>query len=221
MHTDIRRGGRKKQDLLRKQTFERLTKHLIPSMWRTAFRLTGNRDMADDLIQDTCIKAFKSFHQYEMGTNYRAWIFKILRNLWRDNIRKEARAPFKCWDDDEVNRANAHNRCEPEQECQSEEVYTKTLEAISRLSPPVRLVVCFSLLDGLSYQEIADIANIPIGTVRSRLSRGRSQLQDELRTHYFNDDLKETVTFNVPEAPSEKKVIENDANDCSRKELLT
>lgn len=176
--------------------------------------------MADDLAQDACTKAFKSFDQYEKDTNYKAWIFKILTNIWKDSIRKEARAPFNSWDEDEIEKATAHDRHEPAFECQNREFYNHAIEAIARLSPPVRVVVCFSLLDGLSYQEIADIANIPIGTVRSRLSRGRRQLQSELKAHRFVDDRKETVGYLVPKINLQKKT-ESNGNNIAKTEMLT
>lgn len=208
----MRIGGQRTNVSARHNMFDRFTKELTPALWRTAYRMTGNREAADDLFQDTCIKAYKSFDQYEAGTNYKAWLFRILTNTWKDGLRKQARTPTTSWDEKVVEKATVHDRRQPEFECENQEFYNHAIDAISRLTPPVRLVVCFSLLDGLSYQEIADIADIPIGTVRSRLSRGRRQLQDVLAAHYLDENTQSVVTNAEFCKSTEKKVARCDGN---------
>lgn len=168
------------------KTFELLTRQHVAALWRTAFRMTGCRDAADELTQEACLKAFRSLNQYQAGTNYKAWIFRILTNLCRDHLRRESRAPFKAWNAEEVNAALAsrqQSNSQPEMHCQRTRFYADAIEAMARLTPEVRQVVALSLLDGLTYQQIAHAVDVPIGTVRSRLSRGRKQLQMDLQAH--------------------------------------
>ncbi len=140
--------------------------------------MTGSHASADDLTQETCLKAFRSLEQFERCTNYRAWLFKILVNHCRDYQRREARAPFKYWDAQEVESvlAKSHDKVnQPDMQLQQSVFYTHALEAMARLPPDIRIVVSLSLLDGMSYQEISEVVGIPLGTVRSRLSRGQKK----------------------------------------------
>ena len=83
------------------ETFESLTRPHIDALWRTAFRMTGHRDDADDLTQAACLKAYRSFPQFEPGSNYRAWIFRILTNLCLDHLRRQARCTCRYAGSDE------------------------------------------------------------------------------------------------------------------------
>lgn len=164
--------------------FEHLTRPLVRSLCRTALRMTGESQTAEDLTQEACLKAYRAFGSYKEGTNYQAWIFRIMSNLCTDYLRRKSRAPFVDWVDKEVDSALASHCSENEQpdvQLLHKNFRGDAFRAMARLAPEVRLVVSLALLDGFTYQEIADVANCPIGTVRSRLNRGRQQLQEELR----------------------------------------
>ncbi|MGI9388077.1 MAG: sigma-70 family RNA polymerase sigma factor [Methyloligellaceae bacterium] len=170
----------------RRDSFERLTRPLIGALNRTAYRMTGDRHVAEDLVQETCLRAYRAFYKFKEGTNYQAWIFRILSNLCTDHLRRSSRAPFVQWNEDEVSGLVAGAGSETDQ---PDILYLHktfrddSLRAMARLAPEVRLVVALALLEDFSYQQIAEVAGCPIGTVRSRLNRGRTLLQQDLRDY--------------------------------------
>ena len=166
------------------ETFESLTRPHIDALWRTAFRMTGHRDDADDLTQAACLKAYRSFPQFEPGSNYRAWIFRILTNLCLDHLRRQARSTVVRSDVDRKileSGATMPREQEPDVQVLRSEIHSAVLRAMSQLTPEIRLVVALALLEDRTYKEIAEIVGCPVGTVRSRLSRGRQQLRRTLR----------------------------------------
>ena len=168
----------------REETFENLTQPHVDALWRTAFRMTGDRDAADDLTQEACLRAYRSFSRFKPGSNYRAWIFRILTNLCLDHLRREKRSPVVRSDVDTnilesgVTMPREHD---PDVQVLRRQIRSAVLRAMSQLTPEIRLVVSLALLEDRTYQEIAEIAGCPIGTVRSRLSRGRQQLRRTLQ----------------------------------------
>lgn len=193
-------------DKQRRQAFELLAREHLGSLCRTAYRFTGSRETAEELAQEACLKAYVAFDQYEHGTNFRAWIFRILTNLCRDHLRKDAKGLFKAWDDDEVDANVACTNAEPQPhaELQQSEVYTYAIEAMAKLTPEIRLIVCLAVLDEMSYQEIAAAADIPLGTVRSRLSKGRKQLRSLLKVHALDNQTKSKTNNVASDIPTEK-----------------
>ena len=184
-------SGKESTKILRRREYEELTRPLVGPLWRTAFRMTASRDVADDLVQDACLQAYIAFANYESGTNYKAWIFRILTNLCRDYLRRESRSPITDWRNEEINAtvaSNSENGGQPDMQLQQCELYADTIEALSCLPPGIRTVVCLSFFEGLTYQEIAVAEGIPIGTVRSRLSSGRNHLKGVLMAHAVSDD---------------------------------
>ena len=167
--------------------FEAMTRVHVDALWRTALRMTGSRESADDLVQETCLRALRSFDRYQTGTNYKAWLFRIMTNVCKDIGRREARSPFQSWDDAQVEIVTAKHaqscKALPEDELQNHEFVKDAHQALLRLPPNIRMVVSLSLLSEHTYSEIALMMNIPVGTVRSRLSRGRLYLQRELLAH--------------------------------------
>jgi len=158
---------------------------LADDVWRVARRLTRDHQAAEDLVQEAYARAFRSWRSYEPGTNMRAWLLRILHNLAIDNARKQQRAPEQLGleaDDyylyDRLNMANAPvaevdrlvERLSP----------GPVLDALSQLAPTFRDVVVYVDLGDLSYQEAADVLDIPVGTVMSRLHRGRRALKKAL-----------------------------------------
>lgn len=164
--------------------FESLTRPHVAGLWRIALRMTGDRDAADELTQEVCLRAYRAFGRFEAGTNYRAWIFRIMTNLCSDVLRRRARAPFVAIGEaDAPLEGLAPESDRPDQQMLRKGLREDLFRAVQNLSPEIRLVVSLALIEELSYREIAEIAGCPLGTVRSRLSRGRQQLQQQLKDY--------------------------------------
>lgn len=139
---------------------------------------------AEDLLQDVFLRAYRFFHRFERGTNFKAWIFKILTNTYINRYRKQAREPLHVEFDKVDNLCTEASELDSRRHLQGfdERVYAglfddEIKEALSRLPDDFRMVVLLADMEDLSYKEIAEIVGCPIGTVMSRLSRGRNQLQ--------------------------------------------
>lgn len=157
----------------------------LDSLYRMALRLTSDPSQAEDLVQETMLKAYRAWRQYRPGTNARAWLLTILRNTFINDYRRRKREPVAV--DLEAVEPYAIYRdveqADPEGAFFAQIVDQRVLEAIDRLPPDFRDVLALSDMEGLSYQEIADALEIPVGTVKSRLFRARRQLQRELYEH--------------------------------------
>jgi RNA polymerase sigma-70 factor (ECF subfamily) len=174
------------EDTRRREFEEQALPHL-DSMYSAALRMTRNPSDAEDLVQEAILLAFRHFDQFQSGTNIRAWLFRILTNTFINSYRKKSREPERV-DLPEVedfyflSQAARNNELgeDPESQILSKFAYNDIMAAIDRLPEEFRLVVVMNAVEGFAYQEIADILNIPIGTVRSRLYRGRKVLQKHL-----------------------------------------
>lgn len=156
---------------------------LADDVWRVARRLTRDRVAAEDLVQETYARAFRSWRQYEPGTNLRAWLLRILHNLHIDNARKRQRTPETVGI--EADDYYLYERLGGEPVADVERLIDRlspgpVLDALGELGQPFREVVVLVDLGDLSYQEAADVLEIPIGTVMSRLHRGRRVLKRAL-----------------------------------------
>jgi RNA polymerase sigma-70 factor (ECF subfamily) len=155
----------------------------LDPLYGAAVRLTRNADSAQDLVQDTFLKALRARHRFAPGTNLKAWLYTILHNTWRNRQRDRARARVEV-DSDVVEQAAemSHGGAmeSPESLLMRQTLDADLQAALDRLGDAFREVVWLRDVDELSYQEIADVLEIPIGTVMSRLSRGRKQLYEEL-----------------------------------------
>jgi RNA polymerase sigma-70 factor, ECF subfamily len=157
----------------------------LDALYGTALRLTRNADRAQDLVQDTYLKAIRSERQFAQGTNLKAWLYTILHNTWRNRQRDGARARVEV-DSEVVERAAEggafdYSRQEtPESLLMRDSLNADLQAALDGLAETFREVVWLRDVDELTYQEIADVLDIPIGTVMSRLSRGRKQLYEAL-----------------------------------------
>lgn len=160
----------------------------IPHMdilYNYALRMTGNSDDASDLVQETYLKAFRFWDKYEKGTNIRAWLFRIMKNSYINRYRKESKEPETVDYDDIANFYNSIRDQYTDQNDLQEKIFGGLLEdnvarALESLPEDFRTVVILSDIEGLSYDEIAEFVDCPIGTVRSRLHRGRKMLQAKL-----------------------------------------
>ncbi len=169
----------------RKINFENEALPHQDALYNYALKIVHNTDDAQDLLQETYYKAYKNYHQFEKGTNSKAWMFMILKNTFINNYRKHKKEPLKI-DYDAIEDLYENIKSEQANDNNLDlEFYNNLLDdelssALSKL--PVKMKEVFLLydLEDYSYEEIAEIMNIPIGTVRSRLHRTRKLLQDEL-----------------------------------------
>ncbi|MBI5475947.1 MAG: sigma-70 family RNA polymerase sigma factor [Ignavibacteriales bacterium] len=171
-----------------KQTYREFETEAVPQMdilFNYALRLTGSSDDADDLVQETFMKAFRFWDKYEKGTNIRAWLFRIMKNSYINRYRKETKEPGMVDYEEIANFYNTIRHQYTDQNDLQEKIFGGLLEddvakAIEKLPEDFRTVVILSDIEGLSYEEIAEFVDCPIGTVRSRLHRGRKMLQESL-----------------------------------------
>ncbi|HEX2421045.1 MAG TPA: sigma-70 family RNA polymerase sigma factor, partial [Acidimicrobiia bacterium] len=166
--------------------FERDALPLAPQLYGAAVRMTRNPSDAEDLVQETFLKAYRAYGTFEEGTNLKAWLYRILTNTFINNYRRDTRRPQET-DLGELEDLYLFRRLARETSATSstsaEEQLLEGLveedikQAIESLPENFRMVVLLADLEGFSYKEIADILDIPIGTVMSRLHRGRKALQ--------------------------------------------
>jgi RNA polymerase sigma-70 factor (ECF subfamily) len=174
----------------RRRKFEALAFPHMDALYSTALRLTRNQLDAEDLVQDVYLRAYRFFDKFEEGTNFRAWIFRILTNTFINRYRKKVREPQQI----EFERVEYYyTEKEKERDDKHETHFDENRysglfgdeinEALKKLSYDFRAVVILCDVEGFSYKEIASIIGTPIGTVMSRLSRARRQLQSYLREY--------------------------------------
>jgi RNA polymerase sigma-70 factor, ECF subfamily len=144
-------------------------------LYRTAVRVIGDRETAEDLVQETYLEAWKSFQRFESGTNCRAWLFKILFHVIHHHRRKWVRLKFTSEDEASLEQTLVYEPPIP-QDLTDEDI----LAALDKVPQSYREVLLLADVQEFSYKEVADTLNIPIGTVMSRLSRGRSILRTQL-----------------------------------------
>jgi RNA polymerase sigma-70 factor (ECF subfamily) len=166
--------------------FERDALPLAPQLYGAAVRMTRNPANAEDLVQETFLKAYRAYGTFEEGTNLKAWLFRILTNTFINNYRRDTRRPQET-DLGELEDLYLFRRLARETSATSSTSAEDQLleglveedikQAIESLPENFRMVVLLADLEGFSYKEIADILDIPIGTVMSRLHRGRKALQ--------------------------------------------
>lgn len=171
----------------RRAEFERLAQPHQREIFNAALRMTNNREDAEDLAQDVFVRALTHLNQFEAGTNFRAWLFRILMTTYINQYRRKRRMPeMLAWEDltpnaeHAISLDNSNGADDPEEAVLAAITDEEVQSALNSLPSEFRTVVILSDLQELTYQEIADALQIPIGTVRSRLSRGRSLLRRKL-----------------------------------------
>ena len=180
---------------------------MVPHMdmlYHFALRTTGNADDAKDLLQDTFLKAYRFIGKYEQGTNAKAWLFRIMKNSFINTYRKESREP------EQVDYAAIEEYYDLVRDKTGEgndlrkKFYNDLLEdevvtAMESITEEFRTIIILSDLEGLTYEEISEMLDIPLGTVRSRLHRARKNLQEKLRGFaiakgYLSKELRAIVS---------------------------
>jgi RNA polymerase sigma-70 factor (ECF subfamily) len=153
----------------------------VDQLYAAALRLTRSPNDAEDLVQDTYLKAFRAAGQFRPGTNLRAWLFTILQNTFRNLRRDRGRDPVDI-DSEAVERVPAGSELpDPERRLLDSVIDEDVRQALDALPPAYREAVWMRDVDELSYQDIATALDVPIGTVMSRISRGRRLLLQQLR----------------------------------------
>ena len=170
----------------RTKRFERDALQYMNQLYAAAMRYTKNPEDAQDLVQDTYIKAYNSFHQFEPGTNLKAWLYRVLTTTFINTYRKDQRRPQTSdseLEDWQIAEASSHTS---DQGKSTEDVVLENLpdsdikNALAEIPEEFRMAVYLADVEGFSYKEIAEIVGVPAGTVMSRLHRGRKQLREKL-----------------------------------------
>ena len=159
-------------------TWEEVVEQHGARVYRLAYRLTGNVHDAEDLTQDVFVRVFRSLHSYTPGT-FEGWLHRITTNVFLDKMRRKQRIRFDALSDEAAARLPSRS-AGPEQAYVERNFDHDVQQALDSLSPEFRAAVVLCDIEGLSYEEIADVLGIKLGTVRSRIHRGRAQLREAL-----------------------------------------
>ncbi|MCV7345891.1 sigma-70 family RNA polymerase sigma factor [Mycolicibacterium rhodesiae] len=164
--------------------FERDALPLLDPLFTGALRMTRNRMDAEDLLQETMLKGYAAFHSFQTGTNLKAWLFRIMTNTWISSYRRAQRQAAEClcgrMTDSQI--AESYRRSSSDVGSAEAEALAalpddEIVEALMALPESFRMAIHYAYVEGFRYTEIAEIMQVPVGTVNSRLSRGRAQLR--------------------------------------------
>ncbi|WP_193554467.1 sigma-70 family RNA polymerase sigma factor [Glaciihabitans arcticus] len=182
--------------------FEEQAMQYMDQLYAAAMRMTKNPADAADLVQETYVKAYTAFGQFQQGTNLKAWLYRIQTNTFINNYRKKQRDPYKGTIDDledwQLGGAESVTQSLSTRSAEAEAIDhlpdSAVKDALQAIPEDFRLAVYFADVEGFSYQEIADIMKTPVGTVMSRLHRGRRMLRDLLADYARDRGIAVPVT---------------------------
>jgi RNA polymerase sigma-70 factor, ECF subfamily len=178
----------------KREAFERQAERAFSSVFGTALRLTRNREEAEDLSQEAIVRAYEAYDRFD-GTNFKAWILRIVTNLYINKYRSRQRGPaFASLEDENVIEPMSVATEIPDRQLFDGLVGSEVENALRKLPDEFRIAVILSDIEEMSYQEIADATDVPIGTVRSRIARGRAMLRRLLESYALNEGFIKEVT---------------------------
>jgi RNA polymerase sigma-70 factor (ECF subfamily) len=178
------------------------TMEFMPSLYTAAMRMTRNKQDAEDLVQETYLKAYRAYGSFEAGTYLKAWLYRILTNSYINSYRRQQRRPEES-DVEDIEDLYLYHRLSGSEGAKAErsaedEVLDRFTDddvkgAIEALPEAFRMAVILADVEGFSYKEIAEITDVPIGTVMSRIHRGRRALQKTLTTYGLERGLVDAI----------------------------
>jgi RNA polymerase sigma-70 factor (ECF subfamily) len=184
----MRKPGKSKEQ----REFEKEAMPHVDLLYNYARRMTRSKEDAADLVQETCLKAYRFWRSYERGTNIKAWLFRILRNTYINRYRQESREPDTV-DFESVQHGDHQGGLGPSSERGLRNLLEDDVSnAVAGLPDEFRTVIILSDIEGLTYEEIAEFLDCPVGTVRSRLHRGRKLLRVQLLEYARKKGLTKT-----------------------------
>ncbi len=158
----------------------------LDALYNFAYHMTCQEDLAQDLTQETALRAFKSAEKFQLGTNAKAWLFTIMRNTFINQYRSKKRQPYAVDYEKAIQEQQlptAHQHTDLRTELFDQQMGDEVMNALAALPEPYRVIITLCDLESFAYQEIAVILDIPVGTVRSRLFRARKTLRASLNQY--------------------------------------